>query len=100
MTEQALREKFIELSAAQLENFGVDGSPYIVNRFAVLVWKNLQPSITQYGDTREREGRIDELENLIPTPVAEMASMNHRAELEQTFDGIRERLAELKEEVK
>lgn len=62
MTEQELREKFIGLSAAQLKEFGVEGSPYLVNQFAVLVWNKFLPFITQYGDQHELAGRIDELE--------------------------------------
>lgn len=56
ITEKELHDKFIEISAAQLKEFGVEGSPYLVNRFAVLVWKELLPLITQYGNQREVAG--------------------------------------------
>jgi hypothetical protein len=43
----------------------------------------------------ERKARLDELNRLIPNPVAEMASIDSKAELTRMFDDIRERREEL-----
>ena len=43
----------------------------------------------------DRAGRLSELEDLIPEPVVEMASIDARDELERIFDYIRSRIATL-----
>ena len=60
--------------------------------------------ITQYGDTREREGRIDELSrmnsiNLRAAAVVPRVSSDNRNPVKRMSDHILDRLAELKEEV-
>jgi hypothetical protein len=42
-----------------------------------------------------RKARLDELNRLIPNPVAEMASIDYKTELTRMFDDIRERREEL-----
>ena len=43
-----------------------------------------------------REARIDELEQLIPEPVAEMVNIDYEDELKRTYDDIHNRIADLK----
>jgi hypothetical protein len=53
------------------------------------------PIILALKERWTREARLDELKMLIPKPVAEMISMDYQDELYRTFDGIRDRVAQL-----
>lgn len=98
MTEQELREKLrdilyvdSELYEKALEKARAEGNFYQESVYERadeierdLVIECLADLFTQYGDTRERLGRIDELEN-----IAWVGPVKH----------VHERLAELKEEI-
>ena len=85
MTEQKLRNSLkhviYKATKAGVDGFSTATHMQEINR---IVDEDMMQFITQYGDTRERLGRIDELEN-----IAWVGPVKH----------VHERLAELKEEV-
>lgn len=83
-TSDELRE---ELHRILLKN-GVEGKQY--NR----IWSEVIALIKK----RELDAKINTIEQLIPNPVAEMASIDFEHELKRQFDYLRKYLAELKAE--
>lgn len=60
----------------------------------------LDDAIAQERAEADRLARINELKRLVPEPVAEMASINPKDELERTFDYINDRISELQKDSK
>jgi len=71
--------------------FGTDKQYYSLDwgRTAILAWHN------QQLEEAVIEVRIDELRRLVPSPVAEMASIDHSDELIRLYEYINNRFAKL-----
>lgn len=87
MTDTELREKLLrDLTDICFDNGGVTKP----------MAEKLADYVTQYGNTREREGRIDERESM---HFGRKYGRDYQATLEDLEEENDKRLAELKEEV-
>lgn len=61
-----LKERLLRILLHQLEDFGVDvgSSPFIANRFGVLVYKQYKPLIDRAIKQAELRGRIEEIKSM------------------------------------
>lgn len=96
LSESELREKLRNIVVKSIHPYKPYGDvarldPDTVNDAI----EGMMQLITQYGDTQEREGRIDELTNLFPSYERDGIGINYTVYNEW----VRKRVAELKEEV-